>query len=146
MNLKRIFVESKDVCKTVYFREGYTFTTSNLPIKDSCIIQKKNDTVLKAWGHSPAALLPLEGEQCMTQLVNARDGNPCDPFHKVKKTELFSDSSIRIMATDQHYKAINIASGTPLTVVQVVCLAISAALFLTGAIVFLVRELGERYG
>lgn len=146
MNLKRVLVGTKDECKTIYFREGYSFSTSNLPIKDGCLVINKNDVVEKAWGHSPAALLPLEGEAPMVQLVNARDGNPCDPFQKIAKGDLFSASSVKAMAKDQHYKAVTMASGTPLTTTQTVVLAFAALLFLAGATIFMIKELSAYYG
>lgn len=141
MGFKELVTGKKDKCKTIYFKEGYTFKTSDLNIKDGCLVYKENDVVLKGWGHSPKALLPLAGSDSMVQVVNARDGNVCDPFHLVDKSEVFTDTSIRTMAIEQHYKAVNIPPSTQMSKMQLLILVIATFLFFIGGVVFLIKNI-----
>lgn len=137
---------SRDVQKTLYFMEGYTFRIADLRIQDGCIIVKENEKITRAWGHAPKALLPMEKHSAMVQIVNARDGNAADPFHLVDRRERFTDSSIKQRANEMHYKACNTPIGSQLSKLQLFILVIAGFLFLIGGIVFLMKHVGGLYG
>jgi len=130
----------KDKCQVLYFREGHTFRTSELVIKDACLILREKGAIVKAWGHSPGALLPVKGKNKMVQLVNARDGNPCDPFGCVEKKEKFTDASIKASAKEQHYKSMNVSSGTSASPMQWLIMGIATFLFLIVGITWAVNN------
>lgn len=136
MGIAQFIKGHKDYCRVIYFREGYSFITSNLPVADSCTLLKDGEEVKKAWGHSPKALLPVEGKDQMVQLVNARSGNPIDVFNKVDSKELFSVGTIKTKAIDQHFRAVNVSTGTPLSKLQMWVMAIGMFEFLVAGLMF----------
>lgn len=129
-NLKGIATGFTDKGKVIYFREGYTFRTLNLPIKDGCLQLKEKGIIVKAWGHSPGALLPLQKSKAIVQLVNAREGDPMDVFKCVDKKQKFSETSVKASAKEQHYKSMNMKTGTNATGLQMVTMCIAVAIFL----------------
>jgi hypothetical protein len=120
--------ESKEQRTQLFFFDDGSFKFRKLPFEDACLVEKKNETVVKAWAHFYDAEIPFNGYGSMRADAVTLGFNRdfiLDPFNKVPLAENGTDrkgkpkaneSSIRSwtaqVAESERYKVMNHPGST----------------------------------
>lgn len=105
----------------LYFHDDGSFQFRKLPFEDACLVQKKDNVVVKAWRHFYSSEIPFEGYKGIhADMVTLSFGRDfiLDPFNKVpetktpnggkpKKTESEIKNWTAEVAESQRYKVMN---------------------------------------